>query len=423
MIKRQRPIFIWLRRIFFGFLALILLLLLIVCVRSFSPGALQNQQLPLERATIPPGANCFDALQVAASKMWLPKDQEQRIDDLVSSINWDEAFAQAFLASNHDALASWDAAVKLPDLQVPELSAVYELPPYLEGWKKLARIAMVRENWLLHHGQDQAAFNQLIDHVRLGRRMQNSQCVLIVYLVGQAVDNMGLFQMRHWVGKTQLTADQLKTYIAQLKPQPRELSDAFASTIKVEHQMQVNTLAAMRDGRIDNGYIPRIGFGWPFFNFGQTEELFTQGTLKLVEAASHHYVEVDVAAMTALPSRPSIYLSGNMTGQILYYSMMPAMTAMLANKCKGDVTWQATRTILALRAYQLAHGQLPSDLNALVPEYLETLPVDDFNGRPLHYAPDRKIVYSVGQNLKDDGGDDHDSVGEHPLDLVYKFDF
>ena len=87
---------------------------------------------------------------------------------------------------------------------------------------------------------------------------------------------------------------------------------------------------------------------------------------------------------------------------------------------------QATRTILALRAYQLTHGQLPGDLNALVPEFLEAVPLDDFDGKPLRYSARKKIVYSVGKNLKDDGGDDRGSDApelQRHLDLAYKFDF
>jgi hypothetical protein len=116
--------------------------------------------------------------------------------------------------------------------------------------------------------------------------------------------------------------------------------------------------------------------------------------------------------------------SGNWAGQILYYMAVPAVIPSLAVKSKNDTQLQATHTILALRAYQLTHGNLPSDLNALVPEFLDAVPVDDFDGQPLRYSPDRRIVYSVGQNLKDDGGNDsrHDP-SNGPLDFVYKFDF
>jgi hypothetical protein len=105
---------------------------------------------------------------------------------------------------------------------------------------------------------------------------------------------------------------------------------------------------------------------------------------------------------------------------------MPAVIPSLAKKSECDAQLQATRTILALRAYQLTHGNLPANLNALVPEFLDAVPVDDFDGQPLRYSVDRKIIYSVGKNLKDDGGDDRTSQtqsSQNHLDLVFKFDF
>ena len=241
---------------------------------------------------------------------------------------------------------------------------------------------------------------------------------------------MGLNQMQHWAGKTHLSPEQLKGYILQLKPQPGEAAIAFANAIKVEHQMQVNTLAAMRDGSMTNleagGYNPHLWSVWPLFSFSQTKALFAQGALKLVKAAPHPYGEANIAELESRPGLASMALSGNWTGQILYYMMMPALANSLERKSRNDVQLQATRTILALRAYQLTHGNLPADLSALVPEFLETVPVDDFDGKPLRYSAGKKIVYSVGKNLKDDGGDDRpapaDSSLRH-LDLVYKFDF
>ena len=420
----------WLLRIGLGILALLMLLLMVVSLRSLAPVTVQYNELELVRASIPQGSNAFDVLQAATNHIWWPKEQEQQISNLVKDTNWDDALASTVLASNREAMVGWDAAGKLPSLQVPEISTVADIDvvPYLSDWKRLAMLAEVRENVLLHSGHDIEAFDQIVNHVQLGRRMQNSHGVLIVYLVGAAVNNMGLGQMQHWVGKTHLTPEQLKNYILQLKPRPGEVATAFANSIKVEHQMQVATLAAMSDGRMDNDDFPRFGFVWPLFSFGQTKELFAQGALKLVKAAPHPYSEANIAEMESRPGLTSIALSGNWTGQVLYYMMMPALTASLATKSKGDAQLQATRTILALRAYQLTHGNLPADLNALVPEFLEAVPVDDFNGQPLHYSAEKKIVYSVGKNLKDDGGDDRGSgydtlLSQRHLDLVCKFDF
>ncbi len=67
-----------------------------------------------------------------------------------------------------------------------------------------------------------------------------------------------------------------------------------------------------------------------------------------------------------------------------------------------------------------AHGDYPATLDALVPEFLSTfpdgLPPDPFTGKPFVYKkrPDGRgfIVYSVGENLKDDGGVEDEKSGK-----------
>ena len=416
----------WLLRIGLGLLAVLGLLLGVVGLESLTPVPPVSLELQLPRASLPQGSNAFAVLETATNHLWWPTEQDRNISDLARDTNWDDALASTVLASNREALAGWDAAIKLPDLQVPEVDTFNDSLPYLASWKKLGLLAEVRENVLFHHGQDQEAFDQILNQVRLGQRMQNSRGVLIVYLVGTAVQGMGLNQLQHWAGKTQLTAEQLKGYILQLKPQPGEAGEAFANSIKVEYQALINTLAAMRDGRMSSEDYPRHGFVWPLFSFSQTKALCFKGALTLVKAAPHHYSDAHIAEVETRPGLAAMALSGNWTGQILYYALMPALANSLAKKSQSDVRLQATRTILALRAYQLTHGKLPADLNALVPEFLEAVPVDDFDGKPLRYSAGKKIVYSVGKNLKDDGGDDRGSDApelQRHLDLVFKFDF
>ena len=61
---------------------------------------------------------------------------------------------------------------------------------------------------------------------------------------------------------------------------------------------------------------------------------------------------------------------------------------------------------VALRLYRLKHGEYPERLSQLVPDFLDKLPVDPFSGKDYVYRKDGKgfIVYSLGENMKDDGG-------------------
>jgi hypothetical protein len=61
----------------------------------------------------------------------------------------------------------------------------------------------------------------------------------------------------------------------------------------------------------------------------------------------------------------------------------------------------------ALERYRLAHGSYPAQLDALVPACIPALPHDVLTGEPYLYrrdAPDVFVLYSIGWNLKDDGG-------------------
>jgi hypothetical protein len=68
---------------------------------------------------------------------------------------------------------------------------------------------------------------------------------------------------------------------------------------------------------------------------------------------------------------------------------------------------RVARVVIAIERYRLAHGrELPETLDALVPQWLDAMPVDPYTGRPLHYqhAGANYVVYSEFTNRKDDDG-------------------
>ena len=69
---------------------------------------------------------------------------------------------------------------------------------------------------------------------------------------------------------------------------------------------------------------------------------------------------------------------------------------------------RAARTAIAIERYRLAHDELPESLAALTPTYLKTVPIDPFDGQPLRWKklPVGYVVYSVGEDGRDDGGDE-----------------
>jgi len=64
-------------------------------------------------------------------------------------------------------------------------------------------------------------------------------------------------------------------------------------------------------------------------------------------------------------------------------------------------------TAIAIQRYRLRNGKPPENLAALLPEFLSEVPIDPMSGKPFCYhanAAGNFVLYSVGEDGKDDGG-------------------
>ena len=73
---------------------------------------------------------------------------------------------------------------------------------------------------------------------------------------------------------------------------------------------------------------------------------------------------------------------------------------------QADMMRRMAITAIALARFRSAESRDPDQLSDLVPAYLPVIPVDSADGHPLRYRREGTgfILYSVGENLQDDGG-------------------
>ncbi len=85
----------------------------------------------------------------------------------------------------------------------------------------------------------------------------------------------------------------------------------------------------------------------------------------------------------------------------------------VANACiQNETQRRLTITAIALERQRLRNGKFPTDLKALVPQFLSAVPMDLMGGKPLRYRLNANgdfTLYSVGENGRDDGGDPNPS--------------
>lgn len=87
---------------------------------------------------------------------------------------------------------------------------------------------------------------------------------------------------------------------------------------------------------------------------------------------------------------------------------LPALTGSIRRILHIEMQRRMTITAIAIKRYQLKHDKVPSSLMALVPDFLDAVPMDVMSGKPLCYklnADGTFVLYSTGEDGKDDGGD------------------
>lgn len=78
---------------------------------------------------------------------------------------------------------------------------------------------------------------------------------------------------------------------------------------------------------------------------------------------------------------------------------------------------------IALKRYLLRHRKLAPDLSALAPEFLSSVPTDYMDGKPMKYrlnADGTWLLYSVGDDGRDDGGDPSPTKPDGTYSMIWR---
>jgi hypothetical protein len=77
---------------------------------------------------------------------------------------------------------------------------------------------------------------------------------------------------------------------------------------------------------------------------------------------------------------------------------------------------------LAAERYRLQKDRWPETFDALVPDYLEAVPIDPYSGEPLRLRrlADGLVIYSVGEDRVDNSGQFENQPGRKGIDLGFR---
>ena len=101
----------------------------------------------------------------------------------------------------------------------------------------------------------------------------------------------------------------------------------------------------------------------------------------------------------------------------------PAMVPFVQATGRTTATLRATECLIIMRRWELTHRGLPRVLTVAVKEAgLKAIPIDPYDGRPMRMAvlDGQPVVYSVGKDGRDDGGQKDSKYDTLPGDLIYR---
>jgi len=87
--------------------------------------------------------------------------------------------------------------------------------------------------------------------------------------------------------------------------------------------------------------------------------------------------------------------------------LIPNLTRAAQTVTRHETLRRMAVTAIALQRYRLRTQTFPATLEALVPDLVSSIPIDPMSGKPLCYRTkqDGYLLYSVGEDGVDDGGD------------------
>lgn len=283
----------------------------------------------------------------------------------------------------------------------------------------------------LHEGRRDAAIANAVAIVDLGRAMRDEP-TLIGQLVRIAVDSIGLGTTWQALQAGGWSDAQLETL--QKTWERAGALDGLPRAFEGERALGRLGLDRMRGSRNPFAELARMGAGeavptGPLASLRDLRwwfegQMWKWGLAWNDELAHGQWLQTYIdAGRNAARERDWGHLNGPLTDMEKRFSqrswlqnvrqplvglLAPAFSRASLSFFHHEVQREMTVAALAIERFKLKHKTYPNDLAELVPEFLAAPRRDFMDGNPLRYrknADGTFALWSVGENLVDDGGD------------------
>ncbi|MFH1537663.1 MAG: hypothetical protein ABIH66_01800 [bacterium] len=254
--------------------------------------------------------------------------------------------------------------------------------------------------------------------VQLSYRIRES-AEIISYSLGTSVKCSVLYALNMLVSKHEIPHGRMFEWINSVGDYMKNDED-FKLSFKKEYQWQIQmmektfndfTEKTIKEEKMSKEKLLKYTNVW--FKYNRTKKEIIDHYTAMLLNVDRNFSKMDFSMPCNIGDN-SVFLSfvktwfttGNVVGEVwcdtftfgvYYYAFLHVRF--------GDLLVDGLRIRLALLAYEKQNGVLPDSLDELVPEFLSEIPEDPFDGKQIRYDREKGIIYSVGENLVDDGGE------------------
>jgi len=371
------------------------------------------------------GMRVLDALYLVFEEM--DESDAPNISDLLepedgSAPDWEAIRAR--LAEVEPHLAKADEALAAPHFHGPWPLRPDSTMPGINASIALANFLTAKARLQLHDGDPEAAWQTLTKVLELAERLEDCKSALIAYLVAQACKSIAAMEP---IGENlsafapdRATARQRTDQLAHYRSTDEDLRNA----LRGEYMWFVSVQEMMQDHAKRE---PNLAMPY----------LYKPNRTQAYVANYHREMHDNIGrpdAQVAFPYGEELTrqmygpirldMVDNVIGKTVIALGLSGIGDVVKKSNRFNAQLELLRLGLALTAYANGHGgALPATLEALAPDYIDAIPVDPITHEPFQYDPAKRKVWSIGPDLKDDGGlpigernhrEPHDIVVEIP---------
>ncbi len=392
------------------------------------------RRFPVLEATLAPARG-----QEESTRLFAQLTDMADADDTVRELRWQAEKGSSALPdgwagkarnamdAHQDALKAAQALLSLKSVNVPPDKS---LDSFMDarrergvGWA--GDLLLVRSRLLQEQGRLGDALDAALATVRLGVAAAGAGGNTFLYFAGVACVQRGFARVRAVAASDGVTEDLLRPIIGSLDL----AADLDAATVKAlgseynyvrlllhstEHMQGLEDDTDRRLVRLIRLMVRRV----PMLKPNLTLNVFGGYLEDAVEGIGTYRPRRPVRELFGPGVAGSdglgvTYHTANPVGDIMVMMESSAVEHLLVGHFRLLATARLTQVFIALRCYQLEHGKLPNSLDVLAPDYLKSIPVDPFTGKPFGYeaAGPQPCIRSVGPDgsagkSREEGGDD-----------------